>query len=97
MISTQSILELHFGKTQTKINQRNPVPVKVTQILSLNADVSQQECTGWGCSSVGRTSDRYAAEAGSIPRCGEGFFSQSPLLVQTLLRRPLSPVWNRLH
>ena len=34
---------------------------------------------GWGCSSVGRASDRHAADAGSIPRCGKGFF----LLVST--------------
>ena len=31
-----------------------------------------------------RTSDRHAADAGSIPRCGKGFFSQSQLSVQTL-------------
>ena len=34
----------------------------------------------------GRASDRHAAEAVSIPRCGEGFFSLSQLSVQTLLR-----------
>ena len=27
-----------------------------------------------GCSSVGRASDRHAADAGSIPRCGKIFF-----------------------
>ena len=43
---------------------------------------------GWGCSSVGRASDRWAADAGSIPRCGKGFFSQSQLSMQTLLRCP---------
>ena len=26
-----------------------------------------------GCNSVGRESDRHAADAGSIPRCGKGF------------------------
>ena len=31
--------------------------------------------TGWRYSSVGRASDRHAADAGSIPRCSEGFFS----------------------
>ena len=41
---------------------------------------------GRGCSSVGRTSDRHAADAVSIPRCGKGFFSQSQLSVQTLLK-----------
>ena len=39
---------------------------------------------GWGCSSLGRASDRHATDAGSIPRCGKGFFSQSQLSVQTL-------------
>ena len=28
----------------------------------------------WKCSSVGRASDRHAADAGSIPQCGKGFF-----------------------
>ena len=41
-------------------------------------------CYGWGCSSVGRTSDWHATEAGSVPWCGRGFFSQSQLLVQTV-------------
>ena len=30
------------------------------------------EIRGWGCSSVGRASDRHVADASSIPRCGEG-------------------------
>ena len=30
---------------------------------------------GWGCISAGRAPHRHAAEAGSIPRCGKGFFS----------------------
>ena len=44
----------------------------------------------WGCSSVGRSSDRHSAEAVSIPQCGKGFFSQSQLSMQTLLwfRKP---------
>ena len=45
-------------------------------------------CRGRGCSSVGRASDRHAAEAGSISRCSKGFFFQSQPLVQTLLRCP---------
>ena len=40
---------------------------------------------GWGCSSVGRASDRHAADAGSIPQCCRGFFSQRQLSVLTLL------------
>ena len=43
---------------------------------------------GGGCSSVGRASDQNVADAGSIPRCGKGFFSRSQLSVQTLLRCP---------
>ena len=50
----------------------------------------------WGCSSAGRTSDRYAADAGSISRCGKRFFSQSQLAVQTLLRCPYTPVRNHM-
>ena len=46
---------------------------------------------GWGCSTVVRASDRHAADAGSIPWCGKGFFSQSRLSVQTLSRCPYSP------
>ena len=46
---------------------------------------------GWGCSSVGRASDWHAADAGSIPRCGKGFFSQSQLCVLTLIRCPFHP------
>ena len=41
-------------------------------------------CVGRGCCSVGRVSDRHVAEAGSIPRGGKGFFSQSQLSAQTL-------------
>ena len=44
-----------------------------------------------GCSSVGRASDRHAAEAGSIAWCGKGVFSKSQLSVQTLLRVFLHP------
>ena len=46
---------------------------------------------GAGISSIGEASDWHAAEAVSIPWCGKGFFWQSQLSVQTLLRRPYSP------
>ena len=39
-----------------------------------------------GCSSVGRASDRHAADAGSIARCGKEFSPQSQLSVQILFR-----------
>ena len=45
----------------------------------------------WGCSSVGKASDRRVADAASIPRCRKGFFSQSQLSVQTLFRCPYTP------
>ena len=38
-----------------------------------------------------RASDWHADDAGSIPQCGKGFFSQSQLSVQTLLRCSYSP------
>ena len=44
----------------------------------------RSQLIGWGCSSVGKASDQHAADAGSIPRCGEVFFSQSQISVQTL-------------
>ena len=50
-----------------------------------------------GCSSVGRASNRHAADAGSIPMCGKGFLSQTQLPVHTLLRCPYTLVCNRAH
>ena len=44
----------------------------------------------WSTNFVG-ASDRHAADGGSIPRCGKGFFSQSQLSVQTLLRVSVHP------
>ena len=46
------------------------------QTVNVGGDVAQSV----------RASDRHAADAGSIPRCGKGFFSLSQLSVQTLLR-----------
>ena len=46
----------------------------------------------WGCSSGGWTSDRHAADAGSISQCGKEFCSKSQLSVQTLLWCPYDPV-----
>ena len=49
-------------------------------------------CLGGGdVAQLVRASDRHATDAGSIPRCGKGFFSQSHLSVQTLLRVSLHP------
>ena len=42
-------------------------------------------------------SERRAADAGSIPQCGEGFSAKSQLSVQTLLRCPHPPVCNGMH
>ena len=49
------------------------------------------EARGWDVAQLVRASDRHAADAGSIPRCGKGFFSQSQLSVQTLLRVSVHP------
>ena len=52
---------------------------------------------GWGCSSIGRASDRHADDADSIPRCGKEFFCQSQLSELTFLRCPYTPVLHRMH
>ena len=39
---------------------------------------------GWDVAQLVRASGRHAADAGSIPRCGKGFFSRGQLSVQTL-------------
>ena len=51
----------------------------------------------WGCSSVGRASDRHAADAGSIPRCGKGLFSQSQFQCRLSYGVRYTPVRNRMH
>ena len=50
----------------------------------LGLPLSEDRHRGWGCSSVGRASDRHVANAGSIPRCGKGFFSQSAFSADSL-------------
>ena len=65
------------------------VSVGVCMSVRVYACVSQH--VGRGCSSVGRASNRHAAEAGSIPRGGKRFFSQSQLSMQSLLRCPYTP------
>ena len=53
---------------------------------------SSQACSFvWGFSSVGGALDWDAAEAGLVPHCGKGFFSRSPLSVQTLSRCLYTP------
>ena len=57
---------------------------------SYHCFISSQPCpssqgnAGWECSLVGRALDRYNAYAGSIPRCGKGYFSKSQLSVHSL-------------
>ena len=49
-------------------------------VMSNNSDKGPTLQTyEWGCSSVGRASDRHAADAGSIPRCGKGLFKNKIL------------------
>ena len=54
---------------------------KIFSFLSLQllCSLSSQALLGWGYSSVGRSSYRYAAHAGSILRCGKRFFPPSQL------------------
>ena len=53
---------------------RNSLNHKLVDSL-LTAQVKCHLMLGWGCSSVATASDRHAADAGSSPRCGKGFFS----------------------
>ena len=46
----------------------------------------------WSGGSVGGALDQHATEAGLIPWCGKGFFSQSQLWMQTLLQCLYTPV-----
>ena len=54
-------------------------------------------CLGQGCSSIGRALAWHAADTGSIPWCGKGFFAQSQFSVQTLLWCLYTPVRNRVY
>ena len=64
----------------------SPLEDKKMIIFNISGNV-----TGWECNSLGRASNWHAADAGLIPRCGKGFFSQSQLSVQALLRCPYTP------
>ena len=57
------------------------------ELVLYRVQVLTGNCTskGWGCSSVGRASGWHAADAGLIPQCGKGFFSQGQLSVKALL------------
>ena len=71
-----------------------------SRYLACSRRMRKNHQRGWGGGGVAqlvRASDRHAADAGSIPRCGKGCFSQSQLSVQTLLRCPYIPVCNRTH
>ena len=85
------ISELHWQQQEHEANNiRNKCGQQIIQ-REANPKI------GWGCSSVGRASDRHVANAGSIPRCSEGFFSQSQLSVHILLRFLHTPVCNSMH
>ena len=63
---------MHVARQPIMLSRRNMI------ILLLhyygNSSYDTQVKMGRGCSSVGRASDRHAAEAGSIPCCGKGLF-----------------------
>ena len=55
---------------------------------------------GGRCGLLGRMSDRHAAEAGAIPRCGKGFFSH--FLPESTFsadsdKYPYTPACNCVH
>ena len=51
----------------------------------------------WNVAQLVRAMDRHYIDAGLIPWCGKGFFSQSQLSVQTLLQCLYTPMCNRMH
>ena len=61
-----------------------------TQWYSEVSNEGEEEVCG-DVAQLVNTSDCHAIDAGLIPRCGKGFFSQSQLSVQTLLRLSLHP------
>ena len=76
---------------------RKSVRTCVCEQMCLDIFCADYNQLGWWCSSVGRASDWPAADAGSMPWCGKGFFSQSQLWVQTLLQCLYTPMCNRMR
>ena len=67
------------------------IPILLSiQIIKLTALTLTFEIHG-DVAQLVRASDRHAADAGSIPWCGKGFFFKSQLSVQTLLRVSVHP------
>ena len=66
--------------------------IKQADSVAADTELQVQQATdvGWGCSSV-VPSDRHTADAGSILRCGKGFFSQSQLSVRDPLTVSVHP------
>ena len=69
----------------------SPVLAKLKILINIDED------QGWDVAQLVKASDRHAADAGSIPRRGKGFSSQSQLSVQTLFRCPYTHVRNCMH
>ena len=94
---------MHYTSKTQYIVQRwseslsSPVAtVCFVQLSYYNAWEWNRTLRGGNAAQLVRASNHHAADAGSIPRCGKGFFSQSQLSVQTLLRCPYTPVCNRM-
>ena len=72
-----------------------PLPAR-----SLDLNPTELNCGMWGgnVAQLVRAPDCHATDAGLISQCGEGFFSQSQLSVQTLSYVcPYTPVCNLMH
>ena len=80
-----------FAERKTAYMYRFPIHIDRMCSLKLFLNVSISTTSGWGCSLVAGASDWHADDAGWIPRCGKGFFSQSRLSVQTLLHVSVHP------
>ena len=83
---------------QDRSNQQRTEQAAIGYRRPCTLNAVKQMGRGWDVAQLVRASDRHAADAGSIPRCGKGFSSPSQLSVQTLFLVPVPlPVCKRMH
>ena len=68
-----------------------PVQLSLLRLARQKQHFVPSSYWGWRCSSVGTASDQHATDAGLIPQCVKGFFSQRRLSVETQLCCPYTP------
>ena len=79
------------------VTSETSTPAALLSLFDTGMPSLHSEGSGEDVAQLVRALDRHTADAGSIPRCGKGFFSQSQLSVHTFSRCPYTPVCNRMH